>query len=440
MIWNRLKTPPNTEKKIFEKKMDLSFKKENDCRIFTAAHDGNVLGYVAIDSTVGGRSCGGLRLLPDIDKKEIRALAWSMTLKYGFLGLPQGGAKAGVFGDPEAARPERLERLVEFGHAIKPLLNSKTFVPTSDMGTHSADIRHMLNAVGIRVGRRELQNNSSGYYTAHSVWAGVVQSLHHIGQDLSRCTAAIEGFGNVGRPLASLLNRAGAKVVAVSTSRGALYHPQGLDVDRLVQLADEVGSQVVEIYREGQFLKQKALLELPVDVLCPCARWNSIHSGNAPRISARVVCPGANNPITPDAETALFERGVLCLPDFVTNCGGVLGGTMEFASVSRERITTFIEHHIGERIAWLLGEAEAKHCSSREVAVPLALHRFQEVRQGADHPTPVARLFKAALELYRRGWIPGPLVGPPSLHYFERTLSTPSRISGLKMEREGKNM
>jgi glutamate dehydrogenase (NAD(P)+) len=406
--------------------MDLSFKKENDCRIFTAAHHDHVLGYVAIDSTVGGRSCGGLRMLPDIDEKEIQALARSMTLKYGFLGLPQGGAKAGVLANPEAPRAERLNRLVEFGHAIKPLLNSKTFVPTSDMGTHSADIRHMLNAVGVRVGRRELQNNSSGYYTAHSVWAGVKQSAHHIGLDLSRCTAAIEGFGNVGRPLACLLDRAGIQVVAISTSRGALYDPQGLDVDRLVRLADQVGSRIVETYHEAQFVDREDLIELPVDILCPCARWNSINSGNAARISARVICPGANNPITPDAESALFERRVLCLPDFVTNCGGVLGGTMEFASVRRERITTFIDHHIGRRILWLLGEAKAKQCSSREVAMPLALHRFQEVRLGADHPTPIGRLFKTALELYRRGWIPGPLVGTLSLHYFKRTLSTPA--------------
>jgi glutamate dehydrogenase/leucine dehydrogenase len=100
-----------------------------------------------------------------------------MTLKYGFLGLPQGGAKAGVIGNPEAPRAERLNRLVEFGHAIKPLLYTKTYIPNADMGTYSADIRHMLNAVGIRVGCRELQDNSSGYYTAQ----------HHISSLLTSC-------------------------------------------------------------------------------------------------------------------------------------------------------------------------------------------------------------------------------------------------------------
>jgi len=164
---------------------------------------------------------------------------------------------------------------------------------------------------------------------------------------------------------------------------------------------------------------------LPVDILCPCARWNSIHPDNAGRISARIICPGANNPITPDAEHTLFERGVLCLPDFVTNCGGVLGGTMEFASVSRERIATFIDRHIGARIAWLLNEAKSKCVLPREVAVPLALHRFEEVQQSVAHPTPFRRLFEAGIKLYRRGCIPCSLVGTLSLRYFERTLSNP---------------
>jgi len=402
--------------------MELISKENNGCRIFTAVHNSNALGYVAIDSTIRGRSCGGLRMLPDIDEAEIQALAHSMTLKYGFLGLPQGGAKAGVFGDPEASRQERLERLVEFGHGIAPLLKSRAFAPNADMGTQNDEIRHMLNAVGIRVGRRDLQDNSSGFYTAHSVLAGVLQSAQHMGLNIPKCTAAIEGFGNVGRPLASLLRSAGIKIVAISTSRGALYDPQGLNVDRLVRLAKEAGSRVVDLYHDAEFVDREKLLELPVDILCPCARWNSLNMSNVHRILAKVICPGANNPVTPDAEQALFEREVLCLPDFVTNCGGVLGGTMEFASVSREGISTFINHHIGARIAWLLNEAKSKHQLPREVAVPFALRRFNHVARRAERPTPLSRLFNLGLAFYRHGWIPGRLVGSLSLRYFEKIL------------------
>jgi len=403
--------------------MDLSFKDENNGRIFTATRHGNVLGYVAIDSTVCGRSCGGLRMLPDIHQEEIQALAHSMTLKYGFLGLPQGGAKAGVIGNPEAPRQERLEQLVQFGQAIAPLLRSRTFVPTADMGSQNDEIRHMLSAIGIRVCRRDLQNNSSGYYTALSVRAGVVQSARHIGLNLSKGTAAIEGFGNVGRPLARLLGSEGIQVVAISTSRGAIYNPEGLDVDRLIRLAEEAGSQVVELYQDAELLEREKLLELPVDILCPCARWNSLNIDNALGISAKVICPGANNPMTPEAEHALFQRGVLCLPDFVANCGGVLGGTMEFASVSKERISNFIHHHIGARIAWLLKEAKSKNQVPRDVAVPFALARFSHVVQSAERPTPISHLFNLGLAGYRRGWIPGRLVAALSLRYFEKILT-----------------
>jgi glutamate dehydrogenase (NAD(P)+) len=403
--------------------MDLVLKEENGCRVYTAAHNGNVLGYVAVDSTINGRSCGGLRMLPDIDEAEIQALARSMTLKYGFLGLPQGGAKAGVLGNPDAPHKERLERLAQFGLVVKPLLDTRAYIPSSDMGTQNADIRYMLNAVGIRLSYRDLQNNSSGYYTALSVWTGVVQSARHIGLNLSKCTVAIEGFGNVGKPLASLLGSAGIKVVAVSTSRGAIYNPRGLNVDGLVRLAGEAGSRMVELYPDAEFIDREKLLELPVDLLCPCARWNSLNMSNVHRIAAQVICPGANNPITPDAEHALFERGVLCLPDFVTNCGGVLGGTMEFASVSREKITAFIDRHIGERISWLLNETKAKSVLPRDVAVPFALRRFNHVAQSVERPTPLSRLFNLGLEFYRHGWIPGRLVAPLSLRYFEKILT-----------------
>ncbi len=402
--------------------MDLILKRENGACIYKVVYQGHMMGYVAIDSTIRGGSCGGLGMLLYIEEDEICTLAESMTLKYGFLGLPQGGAKAGVIGDPEAPRSDRLKRLVEFGQSIKPLLKSKTFIPTSDMGTSNADIRYMLNAVGIQVGRRELQDNLSGWYTAHSVLAGVIQSSRFIGLDLSNSTVAIEGFGNVGRPLGSLLAKMGVKVVAISTSQGGLYNPQGLDINQLVRLANEVGSHVVEIYQEADWIERENLLELPVDILCPCARWNSIRVDNEARIQARILCPGANNPITPAAERTLFKRGVLCLPDFVTNCGGVLGGTMEFASIRREKITTFINRHIGTSIAWLLKEATDRNVLPRDIVSPLAIKRFKQVQRTAEHPNLLGGLLNVGLEFYRRGWIPRTLVAPLSFPYFQRII------------------
>jgi glutamate dehydrogenase/leucine dehydrogenase len=185
---------------------DMAHSLKNGNQLLSIVSRGSsVLGYLVIDSLVAGRSCGGLRLLPDIDESEMRQLARAMTLKYGFLGLPQGGAKAGVRGDPEGPLIERRERLIEFGRAIAPLLRNRIYVPGTDMGTDVDDIRYMLKGVGVPITYRELRNNDSGYYTALSVFTSVKQAVRHSRKNLSECSVAIEGFGKVGRSLQSPL-------------------------------------------------------------------------------------------------------------------------------------------------------------------------------------------------------------------------------------------
>jgi glutamate dehydrogenase (NAD(P)+) len=291
------------------------------------------------------------------------------------------------------------------------------------MGTDNADVRHVMQAAGARVKARELRGTQSGYYTALTVLAGARQAARHVNLELAGSRVAVEGFGKVGAPLAELLAAAGARVVAVSTSCGAIYRRQGLDVRRLNALAAEVGSRLVDRYPGGERLEREALLELPADLLCPCARHNSLHMGNAARVKARIVCPGANNPVTPEAELALFDRGILCLPDFVTNSGGVLGGTMEFASIGRKEIAAFMDREIGGRIARLLAEAHRKRVLPREIAVPMALRRHEQVRRNAGRPNLANRLFGIGLELYRQGLVPGALVRPLALPYFARALA-----------------
>jgi glutamate dehydrogenase (NAD(P)+) len=362
-------------------------------------------------------------MLPVIDEAEIGDLARAMTLKYGFLGLPQGGAKAGILGDPEAPQAERWERLAAFGQTIAPLLRNRIYVPGTDMGTENSDIQFMLQKAGVRVKRRQLLGTQSGYFTALTVFSSAMQAMAHLGRKLSGCRVAIEGFGKVGGALTKLMAGANAAVVAISTSKGAIYNPDGLDVGRLTQLAAEAGSSVVELYRDSQRISHDSLFELPVDLLCPCARHDRIHSGNAGRVAAKVICAGANNPVTLDAELELHQRGILCLPDFVANCGGVLGGTMEFASMRNTDIKAFIDEHFGQRVAWLLKESARQNLTPRAVAAPLAMKRFSRVQHKASHPNRLARLFGAALEMYRNGYVPGPLVAHLAPRYFKKLLA-----------------
>ena len=405
--------------------MDSIFKSQ---LVITAADGPEKLGYVVIDSEIGGRSSGGLRMLPDISEDEIRCLARAMTLKYGFLGLPQGGAKAGLFGNPEASKEERRERLAAFSQVIAPLLRNRVYVPGTDMGTTNADIGYLLESVGVKVKKRELRGTDSGYYTALTVFAGVEQAAKFLDLSLSGSSVAIEGFGKVGSSVAMLMAEANARIAAISTSKGALFNSKGLDVFRLRELAMEKGSDLVDHYTNADRMDCSELLQLPIDILCPCARHNSINDNNVEQIQPKIVCPGANIPITPKAERSLFERGVLCLPDFVTNSGGVLGGTMEFASLSKDKIYGFILKYVGACIKELLLTAHRQNVLPRDIAIPLAQRRFEIMRRNAQKRNLLGRSFELGLEFYRRGMIPGSLSSWLSPTYFKR------KLDGISLE------
>ncbi|MFO7691908.1 MAG: Glu/Leu/Phe/Val dehydrogenase dimerization domain-containing protein [Vicinamibacterales bacterium] len=386
--------------------------------VIASASGAGELGLVCVDSTVNGRARGGLRLVPDLTRRELELSARVMTLKYGFLGLPQGGAKAGVIGDPEAASEERAGRLRRFAEAAAPLFRLRAFVPDSDMGTTGADIQAMLEGVGIRVARREYRGNRSGIYTAATVFASARAASGVADLPMAGCRVAIEGFGRVGQPLAGMFVRAGARVVAISTRRGGLVNPRGLDVEAVAARIRAGGDVAVAAAGLGDPIEADALKFVPADVLCPCARHESITLADADALEARVISCGANSPITPEAERRLWERGVLCVPDFVANAGGVLGGTMEFAGWRTGEILDFCDHRFRPRVATLFEEARQSGTSVRDVAEAFALRRFDNVKRLAEQDSSRRHGVEAALAAFREGWLPGRLVRRLSVGYF----------------------
>jgi len=378
-------------------------------QIVAVPETGEPLGHVAIDSLIQDRAHGGLRMAPVVREDELRSLAHTMTLKYGFLRMPFGGAKGGVRGDPEAATPIREATLTAFGRALAPLLLARLYAPAPDMGTDAVDIRRVYQAAGAPVSSRQLRVEQSGRHTALTVFHAARRAAEVLGLSLAGSRVAIEGFGKVGRPLADLLHDAGASIVAVSTMSGAAYDPEGLDLGRMHALAAEHGRKAVEAYGRKHWLPCTALLELPVDILLPCAGFESIHAGNADRIRARLVCPGANNPVAPDAEEALRGRGVLVVPDFVANCGGVLGSVLAFASLPPAEIERLLEQQIDSHLGGLLAEAERQRLPLRAVAEAIALRRFDEMRQASARPGLTGGVFSVGMTLYRAGLVPRPV-------------------------------
>lgn len=384
--------------------------------------EAGLTGWLAVDSIIDNHFCGGLRMLPDVSAPELSALARAMTLKHGFLGIPHGGAKAGLLCNEDASAEKRTRLLAAFGRKVEDLLAARTYLPGSDMGTSNQDIRDMLRNLGIRVPRRALEGRNSGWYTSLTVIAAARAASVARGFDLREATVAIEGFGDVGGAVAQGLDEIGSKIVAVSTRRGALHSPRGLDVAELHRASREHGSEVVDHYRGARKIDRESLLELDVDVLVPCARHHSIHVDNVRKIQARAISCGSNVPATEEAEKLLAERGILCIPDFVANAGGVLGGTMEFAGIRPSSIVSFVNTHFAKQVSLVIDRAEQEGAYIREVAERIAMERFTRMRNASGNRSLRKKVFSFAMELYRNGLIPSLCVSTLARPYFRRRI------------------
>lgn len=378
-------------------------------------------GYVTIDSTVRGRCLGGLRISPDVSPCTLADLARVMTLKMGFLGLAIGGAKSAIIADPEMPLERKKSLLRAFGNALLPLLKSGYSV-TPDMGTTGEDIRFMLDSLGLG-SRRKIATDIPSLHVGLTVLAAATAAAHRIGLDMGRASIAIEGFGKIGSGVARAAEEKGLKVVAISASRGAIYRKEGLDLDELLKLYQQCGSRVVELYRGAEPIEKGELLELAVDVLSPCAGPHTIHSGNADRVRAKIISPGANIPTTPEAEHLLLSRGILSLPDFVANCGAVLGANMELAGLREGFIKRFIDERIGAEVTAMLQAAEKEPMVLREYAEGVAEQRFLQVKERAEKGSITNKAFYFTVGLRRKGLAPRYPTSFLARRYFKRRLA-----------------
>ncbi|MCP3951854.1 MAG: Glu/Leu/Phe/Val dehydrogenase [Desulfobacterales bacterium] len=380
-------------------------------------------GYLAIDSTINGKAWGGVRFQKQISKDEICRMAHAMTLKFGFLGIPQGGAKAVIIGNPDAPRSVRRRRLLEFGREILPFLVDCSFNPAGDMGTSNSDIEYMLSSIGVKKQLGNYRSPSSGFHTAVSVAAGAEAAMKYMGRKLAGATVAIDGFGSVGSDLGKLLLASGAQLVGIGNSAGAIYHPGGIHIDRFISFLKDNGPDAIKAYPEVEHLTSEQLMELPVDLLCPCSIQYRINTRNIDGIQARIICAGANLPITSQAESLLLDKGILCLPHFITNCGGVLGGTMEFASIPEKRIRQFIKVEIYSWVARLLALAEVRKLPCTELAEAVALNAFDAMKNRTDSPGFQEYLMRFIVSMHHQGWLPKSLVGAFAPAYFKKSIA-----------------
>lgn len=334
---------------------------------------------LVIDNTAAGPAIGGVRIASDVSLEECVRLARAMTFKNASAGLPHGGGKAVIFGDPGMA-PERKEQLVRaFATAIGPFAE---FIVGPDMGTNETAMAWVKDEIGRCVGLpREVggipldEIGATGFGLA--VAAEVAAPLAEI--ELAGARVAVQGFGSVGKHAARHLVAKGAKVVAVADSRGALHDARGLDVERLIALKER-GGAVAEI-RGATALERDALVDVDCEIWVPAARPDAINETNADRLRARLVVQGANIGVSEAAERSLRARGVLCVPDFISNAGGVICASVEYHGGTESQAFAVIEEKIRANITAVLSRAAETGAPPRDVAVELAAQRVRRAME-----------------------------------------------------------
>jgi glutamate dehydrogenase/leucine dehydrogenase len=328
---------------------------------------------VVIDTLRFGISAGGVRMAPDLTLEEIVRLARAMTYKYAMIGMPGGGAKGGIWLDPRD--PRRADVVAAFVRCVRPLAEKGEFMPFADMGTSASD----FTPVGGDTGRSHdflketyqgipLEDQMTGYGVALAARTAL-ESLERSG---STWRVAVEGFGKSGAGAARAIVKEGGTLVAVSTIEQTLYEPEGLDVEKLLALQSEHGDAALTRYPRGTRLAREALFTLPVDVLVPGARPDSIHAGNVAAIRAKVIAPAANIPYADGTIDRLKAAGTVALPDFVTNAGGVIAGITGWRGGSPEDAVENVRQTVPANVRRVLAAARAQGSSEFAAGVRLA--------------------------------------------------------------------
>lgn len=331
-------------------------------------------GIVVIDNVAAGPAIGGIRMAPDVTTDEVFRLARAMTWKNALAGLRHGGGKAGILADPKAPNKEQLIR--QFAQAIE---NLEGYIPGPDMGTDETAMAWVRDEIRRAVGLSKVlggipldQVGATGFGIA--ICGEVAQEFCDL--ELEGARVSIQGFGNVGQHAARFLVERGAILTTAADLDGTLHDPDGIDVEELVQLKNETGK--VTVYPRGQKLDRDAFIDLESDVFVPAARPDVIHEQNAVRLQCKAILQGANIPVTGIAERILHGRGILSVPDFVANAGGVICAAVEYQGGTQKQAFETIEEKIRENTREILQLAKTHHQMPAEAALSLAKQRVGE--------------------------------------------------------------
>jgi glutamate dehydrogenase/leucine dehydrogenase len=328
---------------------------------------------LVVDNVAMGPSIGGLRMATDVTVEECFRLARAMTLKNAAAGLPHGGGKAVIIADPNMPRADKERIIRAFAYAIQ---NIEDYIVGPDMGTDETamawvhDVIHRCVGLPREIGGIPLDEiGATGFGLAAAL--DVAQAFHDFEVDGAR--VVVQGFGSVGQHAARFLCRRGARLVGVSDSRGSRANPDGFDVDALIAFKN-AGQGVAE-FEQGDALERDAVIDIESEIWIPAARPDVLRADNIDRLNTKVVAEGANIPATLEAEEMLAERGILVIPDFIANAGGVICAAVEYAGGTQTQALSAIDEKIRANTREVLSTAKQTGKLPRDVAAALARKR-----------------------------------------------------------------
>jgi glutamate dehydrogenase (NAD(P)+) len=290
-------------------------------------------GYRVQHSLARGPAKGGIRYAPDVTLDEVRALSSWMTWKCAVVNIPFGGGKGGVICDPTVLSQNELERITRrYTAELIDLIGPERDVPAPDMNTNEQTMAWIMDTYSMHkrttvtavvTGKPLNLGGSRGRVeaTGRGCLFVTLQALRKFHMEPSQTKVVVQGFGNVGGKAAKLMAKAGMKIISVIEYDGALHNSNGIDTEALQKYRAETGSVVG--FPGAEAIDKHEAMFLPCDVLVPAAKENVIHSQNAHKIQARILCEGANGPTTAPADKILEEKGIFVIPDILANAGGV---------------------------------------------------------------------------------------------------------------------
>lgn len=347
-------------------------------------------GVIVIDNTALGPGKGGIRMTHDVTEEEVFRLARTMTWKNALAGIPFGGAKSGIV-FPQGTPPEEKKALVQsFARRAAPFM-PKYYIGGPDVNTGEREMQWIVEATGswrsvtgkpanlcmAAFGKKgekcgiPHEFGSTGFGVAHA--ASVAAELAGISMKGAR--VSIHGFGNVGTFAYKFLTEMGAKVVAIANHEGALAAEDGFDKKQIDGMIASHASLLS--YRGAQRIAPEKFWSVPVDIMIPASVTDVIHKGNKAKIRAKIIIEGGNIPMQESVERELWKKGIVIVPDFVANAGGVISSYAEYRGYNPKRMFELVEKKIAAATRAVLGKALRTKKDPRAVAQEIAEERVR---------------------------------------------------------------